>query len=224
MTSAFVSRQCSLFVSNSGELVYMETNWQRIAEERGFDITELRMENAELKNTIAILRQRISDLEVRLNRNSSNSSVPPSSEGLSKPPVGNRADRRSKRRNPGKQPGAEGKHLAQVENPDEVIVHRPDKCLSCGKDLSNGEVVDIEARQVFELPKMAAHVIEHQLVRVACKCGSNTKASPPPEATAPTCYGPSIRALATYLSVYQHVPYDRICEIFADVLCIPISA
>ena len=135
--------------------------------------------------------------------------MPPSYEGLSKPPVGNRADRCSKRRNRGKQPGAEGKHLEQVESLDEVIVHRPDKYQYCGKDLSNGEVVDTETCQVFELPKMAAHVIEHQLVRVVCKCGSNTKALPPKEATAPTCYGPSIRTLAMYLSVYQHVLYVR---------------
>ncbi len=27
-----------------------------------------------------------------------------------------------------------------------------------------------------------------------------------------------------YLSVYQHVLYDPICEIFADVLSIPISS
>ena len=45
----------------------------------------------------------------------------------------------------------------------------------------------------------------------------------PAEATAPACYGPGIRALAVYLSVYQHVPYDRLAEIFADVLCIPVS-
>ena len=30
-------------------------------------------------------------------------------------------------------------------------------------------------------------------------------------------------ALAVYLSLYQHVPYDRLAEIFADVLGIPVS-
>ena len=32
-----------------------------------------------------------------------------------------------------------------------------------------------------------------------------------------------MRALAVYLSVYQHVPYDRLAEIFADVLAMPVS-
>ena len=45
----------------SGELVYMETNWPEIIEERSQKITELEVENAELKNTIATLRQRISE-------------------------------------------------------------------------------------------------------------------------------------------------------------------
>lgn len=201
----------------------MEINWQKVALERDQEITGLQAEIVEFKNTIATLQLKISDLEERLNRNSTNSSIPPSFEGLSKPPVGNRAERRSKKRSPGKQPGSEGKHLAKVENPDEVVIHRPDKCHSCGEDLINGEVVDIETRQVFELPKMAPLVIEHQLLKVVCSCGSKTKALPPKEATAPTCYGPSIRSLVTYLSIYQHVPYDRLCEIFSDVLSIPIS-
>ena len=99
----------------------METNWQEIADKLGIENTELRAENADLKSTIATLQQRISDFYVCINRNSSNSSVPLSSEGLSKPTVGNRADRCSKRRNRGKQPSAEGKHLEQVESLDEVV-------------------------------------------------------------------------------------------------------
>jgi transposase len=50
-----------------------------------------------------------------------------------------------------------------------------------------------------------------------------TKAPAPPEATAPACYGPGVRALAVYLSVYQHVPYDRLAEIFADLLHMAVS-
>jgi hypothetical protein len=42
--------------------------------------------------------------------------MPPSKEGLEKPSAPNRAERRAAKRRPGKQPGAEGKHLAQVED------------------------------------------------------------------------------------------------------------
>lgn len=42
-------------------------------------------------------------------------------------------------------------------------------------------------------------------------------------ATAPACYGPGVRALAVYLAIYQHLPCERLAELFADVLGIPVS-
>ncbi len=185
MTGAFVLRRYSRFVSGAirescDGLIYLETNWKKIALERVKKITELEVDNVVLKNAIATLQVRISDLKERLGLNSSNSSIPPSSEGLLKPPVTNRSDRRNKLRNK-KTAWAEGKHLAQVIAPDEVVVHRPDEFDSCGGDPKSGKVVDIETRQVFEPPKMAAHAIEHQLLKVVCTCDSETKTLPPPE-------------------------------------------
>ncbi len=172
---------------------------------------------------IAGLEARIVELERRVGRTPRNSSMPPSAEGLSKPPA-NRAERRAqKKRRPGKQPGDEGHHLAQVSDPDEVITHRPRRCPRCEGDLSEAEIVALERRQVFEVPQARAHVTEHRLAKVRCSCGAETKAPAPPEATAPACYGRGVRALAVYLSVYQHVPYDRLAEIFVDVLSMPVS-
>jgi len=204
--------------------------WQEIAAQRAEEIVDLRAENerlrtdnAELGKAMAAVQARIADLEARLNRNPRNSSMPPSAEGFTKPPAANRAARRKAKRRPGGQPGSEGHHLAQVPNPNEVFVHRPDVCAGCGAGLEGAEVVGTEVRQVFDLPKIGAHVTEHQMVRVACRCGCTTKGPTPDEATAPACYGPGIRALAVYLSVYQHVPYDRLGQIFSDVLGIPVS-
>jgi len=119
---------------------------------------------------IAELEAKLVELERRVGRNPRNSSMPPSAEGLSKPPA-NR----------------------------------------------------VERRQVFEVPRTRAHVAEHQLVKLRCSCGCETKAPAPNEATAPACYVPGVRALAVYLSGYQHVPYDRLAEIFTDVLATPVS-
>ncbi len=47
--------------------------------------------------------------------------MPPSPERFSKPPAPARAERRAAARKQGKQPGAPGKHLAQVTDPDQVI-------------------------------------------------------------------------------------------------------
>lgn len=172
---------------------------------------------------IAELRARLADLERRLGRNPRNSSMPPSAEGLSKPPVPNRVARRAAKRKPGKQPGSEGKHLMQVEDPDEVFSHVPSSCTNCGADLSDAELVDIEYRQVFDVPRIRPHVTEHRLERRRCRCGCEVKANPPAEAIAPACYGPGVRALACYLAVYQHVPYERMAELFADILGMEIS-
>ena len=46
---------------------------------------DLQQKNAELEQTIALLVSRIEELERRLSLNSSNSSKPPSSDGLKKP-------------------------------------------------------------------------------------------------------------------------------------------
>ena len=110
-------------------------------------VARLQSENASLRAEIAELKARLADLEERLGRTPRNSSMPPSQEGLSKP---NRAQRRAEGRRQGKQPGAEGKHLAQVQDPDEVVVHAPSACPGCGAGLIDAQVVDDEVRQVFD--------------------------------------------------------------------------
>jgi transposase len=93
-------------------------------------IAELREANASLVAANAALQARVAELERRLGKDSSNSSNPPSSDGLGKPV---RAQRRAAgRRQPGKQPGAPGAHLAQVAEPDEVVEHVPARCGGCG--------------------------------------------------------------------------------------------
>lgn len=69
------------------------------------------------------------ELKRRLGKDSSNSHLPPSSDGPASP-RGRSGGLPSKpeRRRPGKQPGAPGAHLAQVAEPDELAWHVPDRC------------------------------------------------------------------------------------------------
>ncbi len=149
--------------------------------------------------------------------------MPPSKEGLSKPPAENRAARRAAKRRPGKQPGAEGNNLAQVPNPDKVVPVTPETCTGCGGDLSDADVVDVDTRQVFELPEIRPYVTEYRIERRRCRCGCEVKGTVPDQATAPACYGPGVRGLAVYLAIYQHLPYDRMAQLFSDVFGLPIS-
>jgi len=179
--------------------------------------------NAELATKVTELQGRVADLEERLGRNPRNSSMPPSAELFTKPPAPSRVERRAAAKKQGKQPGAPGKHLAQVTDPDHVVPHTPSACTSCGSGLEDAEVVDAERRQVFELPQIRLVVTEHVAEGRRCRCGTTTKGAFPREAVAPACYGPSVRALAAYLAVHQHLPMDRMAQLFSDVLAAPVS-
>jgi hypothetical protein len=103
---------------------------------------------ATLEARISQLDAQVVELEARLRANASNSSKPPSADGLAKgPPKPDRAGRRAAaRRKPGGQPGAPGAHLAQVEHPDVVVVHTPDRCQRCGGGLADAPMVGAEVR------------------------------------------------------------------------------
>lgn len=137
----------------------------------------------ELRGEITKLRAEIGELRGRLGQNSRNSSKPPSSDGYEKPAP--KSLRRPSGRKPGGQPGHPGRYLKQVEHPDEVIVHVPERCFACGGDLDGAEVVSEEVRQVFDLPAVALHVAEHHAQRRRCRCGATSAAPFPQGLSAP---------------------------------------
>jgi transposase len=123
----------------------------------------------------------------------------------------------------GQAAGTKGKHLAQVADPDAVLTHASARCRDCGADLAETEVICVERRQVFERPEVKAHVTDHHMKRRRCVCGRETRHLHPEKATAPAFYGPGVCAPGVYLAVYQHLPYDRMAQLFADVVGIEWS-
>jgi transposase len=187
-------------------------------------IAELRAANAEQARLIATLQARLAELERRLGKDSSNSSKPPSSDGLGKPARAERRDAdQTEGRRPGKQPGAPGAHLAQVVEPDEVAWHIPERCGGCGATLADAPVIGVEARQVFDLPLLRLLATEHRGERRRCACGTTTAAAFPDHVRAAACYGPGVRALVCYLCIHQHLPVDRAAQLLADVLGAPVA-
>src|SRR5918997_2606995 len=169
-------------------------NW---SGRRGGLILSIEVLSAEL----GAARVRISELEARLGQSSRNSSKPPSSDGLAKPAP--KSLRKRSARKPGGQAGHPGSTLAPVAVPDEVITHEPGCCQGCGDDLSGAHEVGWERRQVFDIPPISVRVIEHQLVKRRCVCGTATSADAPEGVTAPVQYGPRITAVILYLYVGQ---------------------
>lgn len=171
---------------------------------------------------IESLVARVGELEARLAKNSQNSSKPPSTDNpFVKPPP--RSLRGKSGRRPGKQPGQGGARLEPHAEPDEVVVHIPGSCQGCGGDLTGAPVVGEQARQVFDLPPIRLQVTEHQAQARVCGCGHVTTAGFPTQASAPTCYGPGVAALAVYLMGRQHLPVARTAELISDVLGAPVS-
>ena len=91
-------------------------------------ISTLLAKIAELEKVVKQQAARIAELEKRLNKNSSNSSKPPSSDGLGKPPR-TTSLRENGKRSSGGQKGHKGETLKQIESPDIVhaygIIHLP---------------------------------------------------------------------------------------------------
>ena len=170
---------------------------------------------AERDRVIAELQARIVELERRLDQNSKNSSRPPSGDRMDRSP--SRTAQRKAGRKPGKQPGGQGFALRRTQTPRRVIDHVPAACGGCGSDLADSKPVKMRARQVCDLPEVSATITEHRVHSHRCACGHVTEAPVPAGVNAPIQYGPNLRALATYLVVYQHIPVERAAQLIADV-------
>ncbi|MFV0317056.1 MAG: IS66 family transposase [Microthrixaceae bacterium] len=197
-------------------------------------IAELEAENAvlkarvrELETQLALVLGKVAELEKLLGRNSSNSSKPPSSDSgaakAGRPENANRAARRAKGRKQGKQPGVPGHTLAQVADPDVVVVHRPGWCRRCERSLEGAAVVATVRRQVFDVPDTKVVVTEHRAEKRRCGCGCETTAEFPAGATAPAAYGPQVKAHAVYLMCAQHVPRERCAQAMTEMLGVNVS-
>jgi transposase len=193
-------------------------------DELSVRVSGLEADNARLVAENTVLREENTELRRRLGLNSKNSSKPPSSDGLGKPPPTSMRDRSGRR--PGKQPGTSGTALSQVAVPDESVAHFPTVCDGCGDGLDPAAVAaDPVVRQVFDVPEVRVRVTAHLLHVLACAgCGARTRAVAPAGVSAPAVYGPVVTMLAAYLAAQHHIPVARIVEILADLAGIDVSA
>lgn len=162
------------------------------------------------------LAERIEKLEDRLAKNSSNSGKPPSSDGYEKPAPKSRRKRNGKKS--GGQVGHLGSTLKMVAKADKFEVYPVNCCASCKANLKREKVVEVERRQVFDLPEIRIQVTEHQVeVKICPKCQHSTKASFPPGVSHKTQYGKNIKGQMAYFHEHQLLPLDRTQEAFKDL-------
>ena len=186
-------------------------------------ISTLLTKIAELEQIVKQQAARITDLERRLNKNSSNSSKPPSSDGLGKPPRTTSLRENGKHKSGG-QKGHKGETLKQIETPDIVKKYVLTTCPDCHHPLLQSPSLGILKRQVFDIPPPKIEVTEHQAEIKYCACCNKTvTAIFPSEVRAPVQYGEIIRSWSVYYQYQHFIPEDRLQQLFSDLYGIQLT-
>ena len=189
------------------------------------EVANQALETASQKLSVAL--QKIAELEKKLeqaNRDSTNSSKPPSSDGL-------RAEkhihpqRKKGQRKPGGQPGHPGSYrqLLPTAQVQKVILLRPPGCSACGEKFHGQEPGQILFRhQVTDLPPVLAEVTEYQCWQVHCPvCGTKNRGELPNEHR--SAFGPRLVAWMSWLTVRGRMPRRILESMLETMLQIPIS-
>ena len=176
----------------------------------------LQEENADLRAKLAAVTQRLEALEERVAKDSHNSHLPPSSDRFHRQP-------KSLRAKSGKKPGGQFEHpgstLRLTPTPDLVVLHPVEHCEHCQQDLREVASLQVERRQVIDLPPKRVVVIEHQAEAKYCpSCQQISTAAFPEDVRAPVQYGAAFGAVGVYLVQQQLLPYERACEVVQDLL------
>lgn len=192
-------------------------------------VAELEARNAEPEEIIRqliercnALEARVKELEAQLHMNSTNSSKPPSSDGLAKPTKPGTGPKTKSGRVPSGQPpgGREGHpgSTLDTDGPAGDTINLPvaDAC-PCGADLTNVPAEEGEIRRVFELPALQFDVVDYRgFVKTCPCCGERVKSRFPDHAPARAQYGPGILAFIAYVRQFQMLPLERTADLVED--------
>jgi transposase len=177
-----------------------------------------------LNENICNFTAQVEELQEQLNRNSHNSSKPPSSDGLTKPKP--KSLRKPGGKTPGGQKGHKGPNLAVPPKIDKIVQHYPAKCLSCphfngckgsvGCVVEAGHRVDIIIKTETE---------RHEIIRMnACALhGGMPKGEFLEGLNSYVQYGPSLSAFIVALNNAGN-GCGRIHKTLGSVFGIPLSA
>ena len=172
---------------------------------------------------IVQLNQTIQELKEQLNKNSKNSSKPPSSDGYKKPAP--KSLRKPSGKKVGGQDGHQGTHLAVITAPDEIVTHMPSACKGCRHyQMCKGTACIAEKRHVIDAV-VTVNVTEHQVLELPiCMLHGDTRRGEfPADVKAAVQYGENLQSLAVALNTVGAVSIKRTHEILSGVFNIPIA-
>lgn len=181
---------------------------------------------AQLNATVDSLQQTIKNLQEQLNKNSKNSSKPPSSDGLKKPPVNKERSLRGKSgKKQGAQDGHNGVYLSVLADPNEVKHHMHSDCTNCPYHDSCLEKTCVKETRHELDTDFTVNVIAHELVLVKdCPMhGGDKQGTFPKDIKATVQYGKNLQALVVALNTVGAVSVNRTHEILSSVFNIPLA-
>ncbi len=167
------------------------------------------------------IKQRIEELEEKLNKNSKNSSIPPSKNGF-----GIKSEKQGKaKKKPLKLTVARAKperKLYGVEECNAVYEEKPSNCSKCGYELA-GEDPQPHRHQIVELPVLKPQVTEYRLHTLECEhCGEKSRAKLPVGVSAKS-YGSRLAAVVGMLSVEGRQSHRQMQGMLREVFGIEIG-
>jgi transposase len=174
------------------------------------------------KEQLRQLQQQFADATAKLNTNSSNSSLPPSSDRFRvkrRPP----APAEQPRKNSGGQPGhpRQQRLLVPADQVRQTIPCTPTTCRRCGQPLMGHDSNPLR-HQVAELPVVVPDVVEYQLHRLSCPCcHTSTCGTLPPEVKGQ--FGPRLEATLALLAGRYRQGLRPVVELAAQMWGLNLS-
>lgn len=191
---------------------------------------ELRAQNtamleqlAQLNATVESLTQTIKELQEQKNKNSKNSSKPPSSDGL-KRGTKDKSLREPSGKKQGAQQGHAGTHMVITRAPDTTQTLIPDACRNCPNwKKCKGTACVGETRYKVDV-KVIQTLDAYESVEVKCpKTNQTLKGTFPSDIKGQIQYGESIASLIVTLNTVGAVSAKRTQEILGSLFDLPIS-
>lgn len=198
-----------------------QRDWDQTPQSVQGLIIALWQENRKMKQEFVRLQAEVNKLKERANKNSKNSSKPPSSDMAGK-------GKYPKKETSGKEPGGQfghkgsGRKLKPIEEVSKIVVIKPIACCSC-RALLMGEDANPERHQVSELPRIMPEIVEYQKHTLTClACGTKNEEEWPAEMPKGS-FGERIQAMSGYMSGRFGMSQRDMAEMFETVFHVEIS-
>ena len=190
------ARHCKEIKELKSEIVMLGVKHQNEVNTLNTKINKLTDENQNLKDII--------------NKDSGNSSKPPSSDGYKK--IYNSREKSEK--SVGGQKGHKGREIKLFANPTKIIEYRKKRC-KCGCHIIYSE--DYRAKQVVDI-EIVTNIVEHRAYNGVCSgCNAKIENKLPSKLTNIITYGNTLKSFSVMLSSEGMVSVNRIKQMLGEL-------